>query len=151
MQTLKLDAHLSDPRFASYAKRKANEDTLLPLVEPAIRQWKAADLEAALMAAGVPCARVNDFAEVFDHPQIKARGVVKEVEHPRLGTMRLARNPILFDHGGPEVARPAPTLGEHSEEILKELGYGGGDIQKLVAAGVTKLGAGPSGKAEAAE
>ena len=82
MQTLKLDAHLADPRFATYAKRKANEDALLPLVEPAIRKWKAADLEAALMTAGVPCAQVNDFKEVFDHPQIKARGVVKEVEHP---------------------------------------------------------------------
>jgi crotonobetainyl-CoA:carnitine CoA-transferase CaiB-like acyl-CoA transferase len=147
MQTLKLDEHLADPRFASYAKRKANEDVLLPLVIPAIQKWKAADLEAALMTAGVPCSRVNDFQEVFDHPQIKARGVVKEVAHPKLGTMRLARNPILFDHDGPTIERPAPTLGEHSEQILQELGYVAADIRKLAETGVTKLGAAPNSEA----
>ena len=132
MQTLKLDEHLADPRFASYAKRKANEDALLPLVIPAIQKWKAADLEAALMTAGVPCARVNDFKEVFDHPQIVARGVVKDVEHPRLGKMRLARNPILFDHGGPESSARRRCSASIPRRFCWELGYGAGDIRTLV-------------------
>ena len=71
------------------------------MVEPAIRKMTSAELEAALMEAGVPCARVNNFQEVFEHPQIVARGVVQEIEHPRLGTMKVTRNPVLLDHDGP--------------------------------------------------
>src|SRR5258707_2201255 len=100
MQVLGLAEHLADARFASYSGRKANEDALIPIVEPAVRARTAADLEAALMAGGVPCPRVNDFKEVFAHPQIVARGVVREVEHPRLGKMRATRNPVLLDHDG---------------------------------------------------
>jgi CoA:oxalate CoA-transferase len=139
MHTLGLAEHLGDPRFSSYAKRKANEDALIPIVEPAVRKRTAADLEAALMTVGVPCARVNDFKEVFDHPQIVARGVVRDVEHPRLGKMRATRNPVLLDHGGPSIERHAPMLGEHSEQVLLELGYSASTIRELVASGVTKV------------
>ncbi len=150
MQVLGLDAHLADPRFATYAKRKANEEPLLALVEPAMRARSSGDLEAALMKVGVPCGLVNNFEEVFNHPQIVARGVVKTIEHPRLGKMQVTRNPVLLDHDGPDIARHAPMLGEHSEEILRELGYSSDAIQKLVAAGVTRLPSAHS-KVEAAE
>ena len=141
MQVIGLGEHLSDPRFTTYALRKANEDPLLALVEPAIRKMNSQAIEAALMEAGVPCALVNNFQEVFDHPQIVARGMVKDVQHPRLGPMKVTRNPVLLDHDGPEVVRPAPMLGEHSEEILRELGYAPAAIQELAAAGVTRLAA----------
>jgi crotonobetainyl-CoA:carnitine CoA-transferase CaiB-like acyl-CoA transferase len=88
---------------------------------------------------------------VFEHPQIKARGVVEEVEHPRLGTMKVTRNPVLLDHGGPSIARPAPMLGEHSQEILRELGYDQAAVGKLAAAGVTRLAAASQPKVTAAE
>jgi crotonobetainyl-CoA:carnitine CoA-transferase CaiB-like acyl-CoA transferase len=151
MRTIGLGAHATDPRFASYASRKVNEGPLLALVEPAIRKMDCSTLEAALMEAGVPCARVNNFQEAFEHPQIVARGVVQTVEHPRLGTMKVTRNPVLLDHDGPDIARPAPMLGEHSEEILLELGYDAAAIGKLVSAGVTKLAAPPPPKVTAAE
>jgi crotonobetainyl-CoA:carnitine CoA-transferase CaiB-like acyl-CoA transferase len=141
MQVIGLEAEASDPRFATYAQRKFNEDALLAIVEPAIRERQSDDLEKALMVVGVPCGRLNNFKEVFEHPQLVARRMVEHVEHPRLGKMRVARNPILLDHDGPEIVRPCPMLGEHSEEILRELGYAPGAIQQLAAAGVTKLAA----------
>jgi crotonobetainyl-CoA:carnitine CoA-transferase CaiB-like acyl-CoA transferase len=143
--------HVGDPRFSTYAKRKANEDALLPLVEPAVRARDCAELEQALREAGVPCARVNNFKEVFDDPQIVARGVVREIEHPRLGRMRTTRNPVLFDHDGPAIDRHAPMLGEHSEEVLAELGYSPTAIRDLAAAAVTRMAARPKGSVEAAE
>src|SRR5215211_5467036 len=139
MQVLGLDTHIGDPRFASYAKRKVNEDALLPIVEPAIRARDAQDLEAALLAVGVPCARVNNFKEVFDDPQIIVRGMVQDVAHPRLGRMRTVRNPVLLDHDGPGLERHSPMLGEHSEEILRELGYAPAAIGDLASSGVTRL------------
>ena len=141
MQILGLEAHIGDPRFVSYASRKANEDALLPLVEPAVRTRISSDLEQELQVAGVPCARVNDFKEVFEHPQIVARGVMQEVEHPRLGRMRTTRNPVLLDHDGPAIDRHSPMLGEHSEEVLRELGLSPAAIRDLVASGVTKVAA----------
>jgi crotonobetainyl-CoA:carnitine CoA-transferase CaiB-like acyl-CoA transferase len=153
MQELGLAAHLSDARFASYSTRKANEDALLAIVEPAIRGRGTDELEAALAAAGVPCARVNNFKELFAHPQIVARGMVQEVAHPRLGKMRATRNPILFDHDGPSIVRHAPLLGEHSVDVLGELGYSPAAIGDLVDAGVTRTISSPPGSnaAEAAE
>jgi crotonobetainyl-CoA:carnitine CoA-transferase CaiB-like acyl-CoA transferase len=151
MQVLRLDAHVSDPRFSSYAKRKANEDALLPLVEPAVAARDCAELEQALRDAGVPCARVNNFQEVFDDPQIVARGVVRDIEHPRLGKMRTTRNPVLLDHDGPAIDRHAPLLGEHSAELLAELGYSPAAIRELAAAGVTRLAVAAKGSVQAAE
>jgi crotonobetainyl-CoA:carnitine CoA-transferase CaiB-like acyl-CoA transferase len=142
MQVLGLASHVADPRFASYASRKLNEDALLPLVEPAVRSRDSKELEQALMVAGVPCARVNNFKEVFDDPQIVAREVMQEVAHPRLGKMRTTRNPVLLDHDGPAIDRHAPMLGEHSEEVLAELGYSVAAIRELVASGVTRVAAG---------
>ena len=137
MKVLSLQEHVDDSRFVSYSSRKAHEDALLVLVEPAVCARDSKEIEAALMAAGVPCACVNNYKEVFDDPQIIARGVVKDIEHPRLGAMRAVRNPILLDHDGPAIDRHAPMLGEHSEEILRQLGYSIEAIEEFIAAGVT--------------
>ena len=143
MQVLGLDAHAGDPRFASYASRKLNEDALLPLVEPAVRARDSQELEQALMVAGVPCARVNNFKEVFDDPQIVARGVVQEVEHPA------ARQDAHHPQSGPARSRRARlSTGTRRcwasipRRCWRSSAIRAAAIRELVAAGVTRMAAG---------
>jgi len=86
---------LADPRFGSYASRKQHEDALLALVEPAVCARESHEIEAALMAAGLPCACVNNFEQVFDDPHMIERGIPSGMSSIRaLG--RCARCAIRF-------------------------------------------------------
>ncbi|TCT06061.1 CaiB/BaiF CoA transferase family protein [Aquabacter spiritensis] len=143
MTAIGLADHVSDPRFATYASRKANEEALIGLVEPAMKRLPAAEIEAALVEMGVPCGLVNNFEEALTNPQSAAREVITSVTHPVLGEMRTVRNPILFDAGGPDIRSAAPLLGQHSQEILREIGLSDARIQELAQAGVTALAAAP--------
>jgi CoA:oxalate CoA-transferase len=139
MKAVGLESYISDARFATYVLRKQNESDLLHVVTPAVRARNSDDLEALLVEAGVPCSRVNDFQEVFANPHIRARNVVEQVQHPRMGSTPTVRNPVLFNHDGPSIRRPAPLLGEHSSEILRDLGYSDARIADLSKAGVVLL------------
>jgi formyl-CoA transferase len=88
------------------------------------------------MEAGVPCSLVNDYQQVFDDPHVRARDVLAEVEHPRMGRQRTVRNPVRLDEEGPDIARPAPLLGEHSAEILSALGLDAQRIEALTTSGI---------------
>lgn len=139
MNVLGLEAAAAEARFATPVLRKKNESALLGIVTPAMLARSADDLERLLVEAGVPCSRVNDYRDVFAHPHVRARGVAVNVEHPRMGTTRAVRNPVLFDRDGPSIRRPAPMLGEHTREVLRELGYIDAQIDGLSKAGIVML------------
>jgi crotonobetainyl-CoA:carnitine CoA-transferase CaiB-like acyl-CoA transferase len=138
LRVLSLEEHLSDPRFASHVKRKENEDYMVALVSPAIRQRTAEEFEAELLAVGIPCALYNNLEQAFADPHIQARGVAVEIDHPRIGKLRTVRNPVLADRDGPAITRAGPMLGEHTAEILRELGYDDGGIDALIGGKVVQ-------------
>ena len=132
-----------EARFANVAGRKAHDIELGEIVERLTLERETDELLAALDAAGVPCGRVNDYRQVFEDPQVRARELVVEVDHPRAGRHRQVRNPVLYDRDGPSIRRPAPLLGQHSAEVLRELGYSEADIERLASEAVIQRAIGP--------
>ena len=139
MQVLGLESWLEDIRFSSYVLRKQNESSLLEVVSPVIASRAVQELEELLRAAGVPCSRMNNIKEVFENPHIIARKVAVEVDHPVMGKMQAVRNPVILETGALAIRRPAPLLGEHTSEILQELGYTQDQIKVWQESGLLML------------
>ncbi len=104
------------PEYASNAERVARREALSDLLSVSTAEWAAEDLLAACEAQGVPAGPINDTAEVFADPQIRARGLELD-----MGGLKGVGSPFVFSEGGGDMTRPAPRLGEHSEEIAAEL------------------------------
>jgi crotonobetainyl-CoA:carnitine CoA-transferase CaiB-like acyl-CoA transferase len=126
-----------DLRFATNRDRVANRDVLGPLVEAAFRRGTTDDWLARLRAEGVPCAPIRSVDRVLADPQVRRRGMVVEMAHPRHGTLPALGTPLKVDGAmGLDVA-PPPRLGEHTDAVLGGmLEYGGVRIAELRAAGV---------------
>jgi len=126
----------ADPRFNSVDARTQNRDTLFKTLEQVFRtrtlsQWKAAFRGTSLIWS--PVQRPD---EVVKDPQARANGAFVPFEHPDLGHMRVVANPVRLSKDHAVLARPAPEFGQHTEEILLELGYSWADIDKLKQARV---------------
>ncbi|UOD49949.1 CaiB/BaiF CoA transferase family protein [Orrella daihaiensis] len=112
----------NDERFAKNSVRIINRQVLVPLIEQIMLERKRDDWIAALEAVGVPCGPIQTIDQVFDHPQVKARELWQNIPHPLAGTSPTTANPIRFSATPVQYRRPAPMLGEHTEEILREFG-----------------------------
>ncbi|HYR01225.1 MAG TPA: CoA transferase [Casimicrobiaceae bacterium] len=125
-----------DPRFATNSARMANLPALVAAMSDVLARKSRAEWLALLDAAGVPAGPVHSVGEALTHPQTLARGMVVALEHPDAGPTRALGCPVHLSETPARVDRPAPRLGEHTRELLRECGYVDVEIDAFAGAGV---------------
>ena len=130
-----------DPRFATNSARMANLDALVSRMNAVLVTQTKAEWIAAFDAAGVPVGPVHTIGDALAHPQTIARGMVVDLVHPQAGATRALGCPIHFSKTQTRITRPAPLLGEHTREVLREHGYADAEIDALIAAGAVESSA----------
>src|SRR5258705_4906204 len=129
-----------DARFKTNRDRMRNTAALAAVIEDRLRERASAEWIEAFEAAGVPVWPVNTIGDMLGDPQVAAREMVIEVDHPRAGRTRALGMPVKFSETRGDLTRPAPLLGQHSREILGQLGYTAPEIEALQQGGAVVLG-----------
>jgi crotonobetainyl-CoA:carnitine CoA-transferase CaiB-like acyl-CoA transferase len=134
---LDLPQLVADSRFADNAARVLHRDLLKEILEERLVHNTRQHWTAVFCGAGIPAGPINNLRDVFRDEQVLHCGLVEEVEHPTLGSVRLVASPIRFHpSNGKTVRRPPPLLGEHTVELLREFGQSDAQIEELVQQGI---------------
>jgi crotonobetainyl-CoA:carnitine CoA-transferase CaiB-like acyl-CoA transferase len=120
-----------DPRFCDKSARFRNGPALSEIIDAETAKLTTRELCARLEAHDVPHAPVNDVATLHEDPQVLANHLLVEMDHPHAGRLRFPRSPAHFDATPTSVRRHAPALGEHTDEVLSEFGFGTDEIESL--------------------
>jgi crotonobetainyl-CoA:carnitine CoA-transferase CaiB-like acyl-CoA transferase len=137
LRVLGLEELEGDPRFATNADRHANRDELAGLIEEVTAERDRAHWIAAFQAAGVPCGAIQTYDQVFADPQLTAREFFWDAPHPTLGEVRQLGSPMRLGATPTRRDGAGPRLGQHSAEVLAELGYGPAEYEELRDRAVT--------------
>jgi CoA:oxalate CoA-transferase len=117
-ERLNLPELLKDERFSEYASRHQHEKELKPILDEAFSRFTRSQALEMLGKIGIPCAPVNSIDQIIENPQVKARHMIVDVEHPVAGTVKSPGIPIKMSVSPGAIERPAPTLGQHTDQVL---------------------------------
>ena len=137
MNILDLNDLCENPKFTSYSSRKENENDLVPFVADKIMDWDSSNLEIKLTEAGIPCGCVRNYKEALNNPHSIERQLVKEISDGQGSKIKTIRNPVLINKKPIRIDNLSPELGQHSFEILNEVGIDKNAFSKLVSDGIT--------------
>ena len=124
---------LNDRRFGTDVERVRNREALALVIEEVMCTAPRADWLARFEAAGIPSGPINDYGQVFADPQVAARDMVVEVDHPTLGRLRGLGSPVKMSATPLDPRRRAPCLGEHTNEVLRQAGIGDDELREMRA------------------
>ena len=130
---------MSDARYATQASRAANIHNIYAFLTELFKTRTTAEWMALLESVDIPVARMNSVEDVVSDPHLLQSGFFVTEDHPSEGSLRAMRTPTNWSESQPGKPRPAPRLGEHSAEVLREAGYSEAEITELAEKGVTKL------------
>jgi formyl-CoA transferase len=119
------------PDYASAAARLQHRDALNAEIDKILSRRSSADWVAALNEAGVPCGPIYSIDQVFADPQVKHIGIAQSVVKPNGETLNVVGQPVELSRTPSTIAAPPPEIGEHTDDVLKEFGYGDGEIAAL--------------------
>jgi crotonobetainyl-CoA:carnitine CoA-transferase CaiB-like acyl-CoA transferase len=129
---------LEDPRFERNPLRVRNADALQELIEAVFATRPTAHWVEKLDAAGVPGGPVYTYEQTLSDPQVQHRHMVYDIDHPKIGAMKTLGLPIKSNGDLTQIRKPAPLHGQHTEEVLREIGYQDSEVRGLLAAGVVR-------------
>jgi formyl-CoA transferase len=127
---------VTDERSRTKSNRSVHRDWLNAEIEKRLREDTSDHWIEKLNAAGVACGRINNLRETFEEPQVRHLGILKNVTSPHLGEQVLMGQPVTLTRTPSTIARAAPRRGEHSEEVLREIGYAPEELARMKSAGV---------------
>lgn len=122
---------VDEPKFSTNSKRVENRDAVVEIIANVMKTRTMQQWLDILNDAGIPCGPIYTVDQVFNDPQVIARDMLVEVDHPKCGKIKVTGCPIKLSETPPEVVTAPPTLGQHNEEILKTLGYSETEIEKI--------------------
>jgi crotonobetainyl-CoA:carnitine CoA-transferase CaiB-like acyl-CoA transferase len=131
-----LTDYVDHPDFATNAQRMTNLVKTQALVQGVMKTKTVSEWLSCLRAVAVPCSPIHTLGQALAHPQVAARGLIVETNHPVLGEIKNIGHPVQFQRRDRSASRPPPLHGEHSEEILLEIGYSAESIKSLTEQGV---------------